>query len=374
MATTILNFRSTFIWTETLPAIPGATLDPLPEFHFLTRSDLYQDRFQACLDRNDPLGLEPPWQTHANQLFWKYYLPGAVLASASPRQAWKCLVPLRRPMTLRIDPGNGGSASVEGYYYPHGIALAVTFRYSGARTLEEAAALAWTMRRRGVVREDGCGEAPLQSVVDRALGWLRESLFGAGARPGAQRGPFTLSTVLKARSDSPGPEPIQSDPQLHRALETLTSWPPNPETATLPDLARVSVPVDDWNAVLYARPRARALWFPGLFGAAGAAVCSLACYHRNLMFGSMQVDSLGGLVAAVAAELRGGTQPFQLAPALRACAQNACERLADIFGGDKRSTYRSRSLQWQIQQNDLADLNFLRRKFLPGAADLPPLP
>jgi len=68
--------------------------------------------------------------------------------------------------------------------------------------------------------------------------------------------------------------------------------------------------------------------------------------------------------------VRNGTQLFHLRPTLHACAENACRRLAELFEGDKRTTYRSGSLKWQIRQNDLADLNFLRQRFFPGAAVL----
>jgi len=378
MALSITNFRASFIWSETLLGVPGGTLKPLSEFQFLTWSDQYQERFRGVLDGDDPLRLDPPWEAHSNQLFWKYYLPGAVLAAVSPKQAWKSLVPLRRGTPFAVDAGKGATAWLEWYYYPHGIALALTFKYSGARTLQETVDIAWNMRRQGVVSQQtpaGLKPLSLQVFVDGALKWLRESVLGPNAQPGPQRGPFTLCTIIRAESDS-SLQPIDADPDLHRALEALTSWPPNPEKAKLPDLASAcpSHAVGD-DDVLYARDRGRALWFPTLFTPTDRpSVRSLACYHRNLMFGSMQVDSLGGLVAAVAAELRGGKQIHQLSSTLRTCANNACERLADLFEGDKRRTYRSRSLKWQIQQNDLADLNFLRQKFLPGAADLPATP
>jgi hypothetical protein len=101
------------------------------------------------------------------------------------------------------------------------------------------------------------------------------------------------------------------------------------------------------------------LWFPNLFaGAPGGA--SLACYHANLTFATLQVDSLGGLVRETAEKIRNNTQ--------LAFAENECARFAGgllgRFHGGQESVYRSWSTRVQIQQsNGVDDIDAVRAHF-----------
>jgi len=79
-----------------------------------------------------------------------------------------------------------------------------------------------------------------------------------------------------------------------------------------------------------------------------------------VLFASMQVDSLGGLVKGTANLLRNQTPLAKLDMTLKACARNAIDRLRELYEGDKDKTYRSNSPKAQIEQNYLKDLNYLQ--------------
>ena len=370
----IQDFRLSFVWTEMLLDVIGGSVQPTAAFAFLAQGDLYKNTFESVQLGQHPLGLEPPWPRAKSQRFWKRYLPGAVLDSVGGRQAWQYLVPFRAKPPLNVKSWRKGQLSLEGFYYPHGLAFAITARCSGPLSMDEVLKLAYAIRHsekfavqtNGTTRQLGLG-----ALAQEGLDSLRQNVLGPSVM-GPRRERFTVFSVVRAEGDSLATN-VANNPNIHRALESITNWPPDPAAITLPPLSDVAcLPLKSDSAkssVLYVRQRGRALWFPGLFTSQNR-ISSLACYHRNHLLGSMQVDSLGSVVAGTAASLRNGTALSALAGWHRACAQNACDCLERIHAGDKRLTYRSQSLKKQIQENDLADLNELRRAFVPGAVVL----
>jgi hypothetical protein len=166
---------------------------------------------------------------------------------------------------------------------------------------------------------------------------------------------------------------LTADGPVHRALQVLSDWPPDPATTSLRKVPGAEAPVKKTTAegsVLYTDRRGRAIWFPGLFAATNPKKPFLACYHRNQVFGSMQVESLSGLVKETVELIRSGTRHYDLNPTHRACVRHACNSLEAIYDGDRNHTYRSATLKRQIEQNDLDDLNDMRRILAPGKAPL----
>jgi hypothetical protein len=362
MPVNIRSFRLSLVWTETHAGLLGHTVAPQADFEFLTRRDLYEKRFPLALAGNDPAGLQAPWQNRKRQLFWLYYLgTGTTLPAVPPGHAWQSLVPLRRELARDLPLAPDGVAAIEGFFYPHGLSLAITVKFAGAFSPAAAAQAAWNLKR--------ANGAKLAATANAALQRLRDALLGPGAAPGPQREVFTIFSVLKAEGST---RPLPQDPDLGRMLEIVTAWPANPGAAG-PATPAGCVPVRkraSQHSVICSGSRARAVWFPREFTARDPSVCSIACFHRNLLFGTMQVDSLGALVATVAALVRGGTPHYNLYSTLLGCAKHAVKRLETIHQGDQSQTYKSRGLQRQIQENDLADLNFLRQLFTPAVAPL----
>ncbi len=149
---------------------------------------------------------------------------------------------------------------------------------------------------------------------------------------------------------------------MRLALEGVTRWSPGWLYDPLPDLEdrTIDIKTSPPSHVLYGRAKARAVWFPERFTHPDNP-SSLNCYHRNLTFSSMQVESLCGLAAA-AAERLGNNQLDS--EGLRDCARQAGGALGRLYGGGgvhKRS-YRSMSPRVQIEQNGfVTDINTIRK-------------
>jgi hypothetical protein len=111
--------------------------------------------------------------------------------------------------------------------------------------------------------------------------------------------------------------------------------------------------------VLYRRPRGRAIWFPGQFTLPGGVLHTLSNYHRNLVFASLQIESLGGLVMHAARELdrTSSSEPYS------DCVRHAAVLLGGLYSGAKW-TYRTASAPAQIVDNGwIADINKVRDYF-----------
>jgi len=372
----IQDFRLSFTWVETLPGAAGWTTPLAPAFSFLRKNDLYAKAFRDALTGASPAGLEVPWKEHKKQFFWKYYLGGPALNDVSGGQAWEHLVPLRTKLPFLVKNWGPGYALLEGFCYPHGLALVVTCRVITELSLPQAVELAYRIKngeeKFSVESVKKLTNLSLESLAENGLTWLREAVLGKKAQAGKQRDVFTVFTVVKA-------EPLtrfELGAEVHRALQAITEWSPDPDTATLLPLDDVKVPVKKSTAggsMLFARRRARAIWFPGLFAKKDPKKPSLGCYHRNQLFAAMQVDSLGGLVKATFGLLKDGTPLYKLDPTLKTCTRNAIERLEELYLGDRDRSYRSSSPRLQIDQNDLNELNSLRHSLNGSANDLGPV-
>jgi len=256
---------------------------------------------------------------------------------------------------------------LEGFYYPHGLALAVTARVVGLLTLNHAIRLAYAIKngqeKFPLEGDKPRGKRKLERLADEAFSWLRDSLSG-DIKPGKRGEVFTVFTVVRA-------EPMteyQAGGDVHRLLQAVTEWPPVPETASLRPAAEIEVSTrgsDAPGSMLFARPRGRAVWLPGLFANNPLKRPSLSCYHHNLVFGCMQVDSLGGLTKETL-NLVHKTGLANLDPTLKSCARNAIDRLDELHEGNRNRSYRSSSVSKQINQNERKQLEELRALMRPG--------
>jgi hypothetical protein len=369
----IYDMRLSFIWTETFlhllsdPMLPGAPMA------FLGRRSSYAQRFEQVLhSRPAPGNLEPPWPKTGKHFFWTYYLKGRPPTYVSGNKAWNALVPFRVavPTTIKA-PDEPWRFVLEAFLYPHGLGLVVTATYHDTITLQEM-----VEKARQIQREDGLNvkwddgdhseSLNLGAFADKGRAVLRKAALGPGivsdVFPSPK--PFTVFTVVRGA----GVDPATKTPNggdVHRALEAITTWSPDWQTAQLPDLADLSVNLhireeSAAGSVLYGRERGRAVWFPGLFTLEpGTSQHSLACYHRNLVLVSLQVESMAGLVVQTAEQI----EKTSLSEPHSDCARHAAAVLGQLYRGTP-STYRSWSPRTQIEQNNyMADLNKVRDLF-----------
>lgn len=196
---------------------------------------------------------------------------------------------------------------------------------------------------------------------------LRTRAMGAGASVAARSAePFSVVTVVTGTGVSPG-TPTLDGGQVHRALEAVTCWRPTWQHDSLPALADASLPTRTVppSHVLYGRKRGRAVWFPALFMLPAGQLRTLACFHRNLVLASLQVESLSRLVSSTAKELRAGRL---LSAGHSDCARRAAGVLGRLYGATP-DIYRSWSPRVHIEQNNFTSpVNTVRAHF-----GMPPL-
>jgi hypothetical protein len=370
----------TFIWVETtLSLLKKGKLSP---FSFVAGAGSYIPRFeqlQTWINQEmagpnpDPDGLTLPWDKVAGQRFWTRYLNRYPQGqgSASGGEAWKSIVPFREKLKAKVSAEwLPAKVLVEGFYYPHGVAAMVTFtvRLPEPRTLEATVELCRDIRKRRKLTYTPRGEAakdmPLDALGSAVLTLARERSLGEGAAPGvAASAPFSLVTMIELQDADPDAPVAQGD-AVHKLLEAVTGWQePVPPLGPIAQRI-VSGPVVDPVNLLYAGRRGRAIWSPYFAikpadsDAPEKSKHTLGCYHRNLAYASMQVESLARLAVATNAE------GFQ-GDVHRDIARFAGGILGRMYGGDE-TVYRARSCQRHLEDNNwLDDIDKIRTQFPP---------
>jgi hypothetical protein len=354
----IRDVRLSFIWVETFLDLLAEMVPAEAPLAFLGRDYTYEPQFDVLLRDNrariEPGSLSLPWTNIAHQGFWSNYFDN--LQPYNGKQCWQALVPLRRKLPATSPPWLPGRLLVESFFYPHGTAIVVTATYEGRLTLEETVLMAWKVRKTGKFPAQWLpgisGDVGLRTLTDKAMNSMRTTALGPAARPGVRSAtPFTVLTVVRGSGVDPS-VPIPEGGEIHRALEAVTSWSNSWQYDPLPDLDEVSTPTPYFEDLIYTRKRGHAVWFPVNFTSQEEGIHTLSCYHRNLVFASLTVESLVGLVAETARQLDQGRS---LSPAHRQCARRASGILGRLYGG-ANSTYRSWSPNIHIDENEYEDV------------------
>jgi hypothetical protein len=352
------DLRLTFLWTETLPALFKKQEASGAPLGFIGSPDLYAARFDGIRQGiTDPEGLNAPWSKSVGNFFWTFYLDRKVPGEISGEAAWKNLVPFRGRDTVSVEapwlPRNGLFV-VESFLYPHGIAVAVSARILMPLKVEEAVDQAHELRRTQKLEVYWIGSqtretSSLDELGGKALADLRRKVLGKEVAAEVNPQPFTIATIVQAEGVDASLGTPEGE-EIHRALQALTTWSPTWRDDSLKSFSetRLSLRTSPLGHVLFATRRGRAVWFPGLYRPSTIRLRSLSCYHRNLLFTSLQVESLAGLAAATDEVLSRGEIP----PALQGkLAGRAAGILGRLYGADS-STYRSRSPRVQLEQNE----------------------
>jgi hypothetical protein len=372
------DFRLSLIWLEPIFDVVTGAAKPNSAVDFVAAEQLYASRFDGILKGSGAAAFDVPWQGRERQFFWKYYLGSGGLDQASGTQAWSHFVPLKASLPFTGRSQSYKSMSIEGFYYQHAFSLIITCRFSGKLPLTEAVDLAYSTKQgkeKFSVQQNSATaiSLDLDSLAGKVLSYMRESVLGKSAKPSRSRGVFTVFTVVSA---NPFTE-FKAGGSVHRALQTVTEWPPDPSTANLLAESEIRIPIKKTTAdgsILVGRQRARAVWFPGLFSVKDKKKHSLGCYHRNQCFSAMHVESLCAFVRCTLEMITTGTPFYKLKPPHRASAMDAKDRLEELYLADSQTqnTYRTSSIRKQIEQNDLKQVNDLRRIINPACQDLPP--
>jgi hypothetical protein len=357
----IRDMKLSLIWVETLPAMFDRPVNGPPPMPFLRSAGYYAEMFDRLLRvKVDPNGITLPWRNLKVQNFWLSYLEQQTRVSGST--AWRKLIPLRAKPPFKPQPTwllpVPKPVTLEGYFYPFGIALVLNAQYKGSLSLAEAVDLGYRIRFGGRYDVAGPGHnlrnLSLQGVAEAGLRSLREAALGPQAVPGQpfDREPYSLVTIVRAAGNDVDLLPLDGK-ELHRALNALSNWPPNRRRASLTPLSKAKRLADSQassNSVLFAVRRGQAIWSPHGFADDPRTRHSLSCYHRNLLFACLQIESLCGL-ASVAAEAVRRHEVNSVSTVFRACAHNAACALGIMYGGARKSTYSSSSIARHIDTN-----------------------
>lgn len=383
----LTEIQVSFIWAETIINGFAGLPDPEPPLAFLRERTAFTSFFdqaqqQPMTKKDDALTLifHPPWRLQqlspkpAGERFWRAYLENQAPGTVNGKRAWRSLVPFRVELPFKIAPV---AATTELHFdvfaYPYGLALAATAKISGSFTLEDAVEAAVKVRRTDkftIEWSPGNQQTlSLQALANQCLSRLRTWGWGkASAGKQTALDPFTICSVTQGKVDNPAPVAANSD--VHRALEALAAWRPNWKTEPLPDIkdARVSAHAAgaetpaaiDW---VYGRQRGRVIWIPSRLSPPDGYALSLECYHHNLTYASLQVESLCGFMRETLGRIPAGLTVYE-----EECARNAAGLLTRLYIADS-SIYRSWSVRSQMDQNNFRPLLDELRK----ALNLPPM-
>lgn len=368
MAVGISSIRISFIWMQ--PRENPFRVPRVPErFAFLAIEKDYVQRFtgvQAHYE-GDADGLLPPWPKHRDKNFWSLYL-GMPPYYVSPTDAWRHFVPFRWRIPVGVKARLPDSRiSIEGFFYPNGHAVLITLnlRCPGGLTWrpEEAASVAHRARfgtEYDLERSDGqVTSVKLDVLAKEMLARMREkSQFQDSSAVESE--PYSLTTFTRVEGADPS-EVIAENGEIHRMLEAVVEWDKSWMFAPLSTLKTATVPDPDFppGHAVYRGKRGRAIWFPALSKRNGSDQC-IGCYHRNQLFASLQVESIGSIVIGTAGSVRRGAPiPF----VHEQVARIAAGVLGRIYGGSSK-TYRSLACAYQMHDRGIiGDLIFLRDQY-----------
>jgi hypothetical protein len=353
----VSELRVSFIWSESFSCIVplGAPMG------FLGDPGKYEQEFSKAKSGKSRWML--PWASVSGHRFWQYYLGTAELGDVSPGQAWKLLVPLYKPTQAKINPLPRplSRVSVEGFYYPHGVAVLITVVFNENLDLNDMLKTSIPARWKeyAVIWPDGTTtQLDLLKLASHTLERLCTEAMGQGASHPLLGEPFKVVTAVDGQVDNLKEE-NPTNGAVHRALEAWCDWHPLFEERrphALDEKTSFSFKEKDQSPpshILYGLKRGRAIWFPGYFTQANSErIRKLGGYHRNLTLVSLQTESLLALMNIASGYL---DRSDPLPPTLEKLARGCAGALGRLYGA-AIPTYRSYSACRQIADSGLAEI------------------
>ena len=269
----IKEMRFSIIWVDVILDLLASD-NPTDKLSFLRRASSYMPKFRALNNFSGQQvrdgGLTVPWDHPKKHHYWERYLQLGrnPLDTVRPAEAWHALIPFRKTIAVDVPALQDGRAYIEMYLYPHGVTFVLNVVIKGDFTLVQAANTAIQARRTGsydVSWDSNTKETLRMTDLHPALTQrVLEQELGVGKMDYTSREPMTVFTVFRAEGVDLDAGVDEGSP-IHRFLDGVTSWSPTwQRNNRIPKLAESTLglrPSPD-SHILYARKRARAIWFP----------------------------------------------------------------------------------------------------------------
>jgi hypothetical protein len=360
MPITIKDLRLAWIWLEGFAATFSSPLQDLLAKCSLGETLDYQAAFRKAALQPATGPFTVPWdmtKPERIQYFWTYYFENVSPHRVRAEDAWRKLVPLRRLAGVTAElPGLTGKLRFSAFHFPHALGLVASAGLQGDFSLDGAVDKVQQVGRGAVLNvsfaDGGTGNYTLPSLAAHTLDLMRSNVFGPDVPAGERSQPFTLATVVRAEGamdvNSANPE----NGELHHALDGLCrghgDWRNTPPVAFKESvIATRRAPT---SHLLYGLKRGRAVWYPASFLPNPRRRFTLGCYHHNLLFASLQTESLLALLGM--ADRTGDLN--RLSQSMQRLVRSAAGIVGRLYGGDQ-SCYRSRSPRRQIDDSSQVD-------------------
>lgn len=348
--------------------------------YWLQNSADYSNRFEEMKDKEkNVMGLTHPWSIPVGQNFWSKYLDEDNLNRVDMGRVWNNLVPFRfkvRCESLEMEDFPG-RLFIECYLYPFAYTVILTAAYSSqGDDIVDVTEMLLKLKKEKVLKvkwNPGDKDGNPQNLSDiffqtfsalvkdfKDSHWEKNTKGNASNRPFE---PFSVVSFLKGEGEMDDAL-CKDDNGIHKALATLSVWEPYFKKYSPPSIDRTKIPISGKSTtnILNGSKRGRVIWFPSELLAKDKKR-TIACYHRNLMFLSMQVDTLSRIVC-VLAELSKYGQFNKIPYFYRICGKKAVQILGRLYGGYSDKTYHSKSPKYHIEQNGFKDkVNLIRSIF-----------
>src|SRR5262249_501273 len=152
----------------------------------------YQQAFEKARANPGAGPLDVPWimtKPERIQYFWTYYFENVSPHQVQPQEAWRKLVPLRRPAGVTAGAAwLPGSIRFHAFHYPHALALVALVGLKADLSLFDAVSKAHEISHGGVFDASFTGNPPIRSslapLAGHALDLMRSAAFGPGTPPG----------------------------------------------------------------------------------------------------------------------------------------------------------------------------------------------
>jgi hypothetical protein len=344
----VQEYQVSLIWTRTVAE--RWRYRPRQDYGFLAGEQDYVAAFlRAEAGAGGPPGFAVPWGPAQGPRdgFWVRYATRRNLGSPG-ELAWRWSLPLFRDRELELKLGSrrSGFARWGLYLYPHGLALVLRVSGRGDLPLDQAATQARELRYKRPKWFDR--EVPLDQVASAVLDSAAAGVWGSDCRlSSGSAEPFSVFTVIRA-TGAAWERPLEEGGEVHRFLDQVAGWYDRRRDPGALAASRVSTERKDGH-ILYGHRRSRCVWFPEHYEIADTRF-SLSHYHRNLTFCSLQTESLGQYICHVAEEM---DERGYLSIPQKAYARHAIRSLERLRGGRPEETYRSRSPQRQMDDNEV---------------------
>jgi hypothetical protein len=364
------DFRLSGIWVEAFPEQLGS--DDRGVLGPTVRRNDYAKRFNGLLTSDtDPL-MTFPWTRTAGKKYpaynryWNDYIIDELSNHSKADagiKAWRSAVPMRHKATL-VRINRRDRCYIEGWYWPHGIALTVTLwcrrsldpKQLGTEVqnfLHGALNVNWPDGR--------TADTTLNGLVNGCLDRLREAGFDsieAGLRPP----PMLVLTVVDAKHEAADTDQAAAKKAMMNAAISAAGGNPDGKIESGRDV--------------YTFSRGRLIWRADR-ALSDDKVHTLGCLHRNITMATTQVASLLSGAEILSAFVQAGGQG--LSARVEPYARVVGGTIGRIYGTktdepekDGQKTYRQECLRSQIAAaNATGGIDVLRQALNMSRLDPP---